>query len=114
MTTLCPAVPRGDTRRPPEPPAGGLPPSYCPVVPLQAGAGDLMPGPWLSQGRCGETDPDAFFPGKGGSTREAKKVCWACEVRDECLEWALATGQRFGVWGGLSERERRRLKRGVA
>ena len=57
-------------------------------------------------------DPDemAFFPVKGGSTREAKRVCRGCEVRAECLEYALANDERFGIWGGLSERERRRLK----
>ena len=53
------------------------------------------------------------FPEKGGSTREAKKICLGCEVRHECLEYALAHDERFGIWGGLSERERRRLKRGI-
>ena len=48
---------------------------------------------------------------KGGSTREAKRVCLSCDVRSECLEYALAHDERFGIWGGLSERERRRLKR---
>ncbi|MDX6335165.1 MAG: WhiB family transcriptional regulator, redox-sensing transcriptional regulator, partial [Streptosporangiaceae bacterium] len=48
---------------------------------------------------------------KGGSTREAKKVCRGCEVRVECLEYALEHDERFGIWGGLSERERRRMKR---
>jgi WhiB family transcriptional regulator, redox-sensing transcriptional regulator len=52
-----------------------------------------------------------IFPEKGGSTREAKRVCLSCEVRSECLEYALAHDERFGIWGGLSERERRRLKR---
>ena len=54
---------------------------------------------------------EAFFPEKGGSTREAKKVCMACEVRVECLDYALENDERFGIWGGLSERERRRLKK---
>ena len=56
-------------------------------------------------------DPEAFFPEKGGSTREAKRVCATCEVREECLEYALANDERFGIWGGMSERERRKLKR---
>ena len=60
---------------------------------------------------CAETDPEAFFPEKGGSTREAKKVCLSCDVRGECLDYALAHDERFGIWGGLSERERRRLKK---
>ena len=47
----------------------------------------------------------------GGSTREAKKICTGCEVKAECLEYALANDERFGIWGGLSERERRRLRR---
>jgi len=59
---------------------------------------------------CAETDPEAFFPEKGGSTREAKRICSGCEVRAQCLEYALAHDERFGIWGGLSERERRRLK----
>src|SRR5829696_5315603 len=60
---------------------------------------------------CAQTDPEAFFPEKGGSTREAKKVCLSCDVRGECLEYALAHDERFGIWGGLSERERRKLKK---
>jgi len=66
---------------------------------------------WQERALCAQTDPEAFFPEKGGSTREAKKVCLACEVRSECLEYALANDERFGIWGGLSERERRRLKK---
>jgi WhiB family redox-sensing transcriptional regulator len=66
---------------------------------------------WQEQALCAQTDPEAFFPEKGGSTREAKRICTGCEVRAECLEYALAHDERFGIWGGLSERERRRLKR---
>ena len=66
---------------------------------------------WQERALCAQTDPEAFFPEKGGSTREAKKVCVSCEVRAECLEYALAHDERFGIWGGLSERERRRLKK---
>src|SRR5690625_3532185 len=61
--------------------------------------------------RCAQTDPEAFVPEEGGSAREAKRVCVSCEVRAECLECALADDGRFGIWGGLSERERRKLKR---
>ena len=68
---------------------------------------------WQDRALCAQTDPEAFFPEKGGSTREAKKICLGCEVRSECLEYALAHDERFGIWGGLSERERRRLKRGI-
>jgi WhiB family transcriptional regulator, redox-sensing transcriptional regulator len=66
---------------------------------------------WMESARCLDADPDAFFPEKGGSTREAKRICGQCEVRDECLEYALDNDERFGIWGGMSERERRRLKR---
>ena len=69
---------------------------------------------WQDRSLCAQTDPEAFFPEKGGSTREAKRVCRSCEVRAECLEYALENDERFGIWGGLSERERRRAKREVA
>jgi len=65
---------------------------------------------WRQDALCAETDPEAFFPDKGGSTREAKLVCRGCSVRGECLEYALANEERFGIWGGLSERERRRVR----
>ena len=66
---------------------------------------------WQDRALCAQTDPEAFFPEKGGSTREAKKVCLTCEVREDCLEYALMNDERFGIWGGLSERERRKLKK---
>ncbi|WP_081743352.1 WhiB family transcriptional regulator [Arthrobacter sp. H20] len=66
---------------------------------------------WQADSLCAQTDPEAFFPEKGGSTRDAKKVCGACNVRSQCLEYALANDERFGIWGGLSERERRRLRK---
>jgi len=69
---------------------------------------------WQDIALCAQTDPEAFFPEKGGSTREAKKVCRSCDVRTECLEYALEHDERFGIWGGLSERERRRLRRARA
>ena len=73
--------------------------------------GELTELGWQERALCAQTDPEAFFPEKGGSTREAKKVCLGCDVRGECLEYALAHDERFGIWGGLSERERRRLKK---
>jgi WhiB family transcriptional regulator, redox-sensing transcriptional regulator len=66
---------------------------------------------WQERALCAQTDPEAFFPEKGGSTREAKRVCLSCDVRGECLEYALQNDERFGIWGGLSERERRKLKK---
>ena len=66
---------------------------------------------WHERALCSQTDPEAFFPEKGGSTREAKRVCSRCDVRGDCLTFALSHDERFGIWGGLSERERRRLKK---
>ena len=81
------------------------------VFPLVDGTEDEGEGDWAERALCAQTDPEAFFPEKGGSTREAKKVCLGCDVRSECLDYALANDERFGIWGGLSERERRRLRR---
>ncbi len=67
--------------------------------------------PWEARSTCSQTDPDSFFPDKGGSTREAKRICKRCDVRSECLEIALGGDERFGIWGGLSERERRKTKK---
>ena len=72
---------------------------------------DAEDGGWQERALCAQTDPEAFFPEKGGSTREAKKVCLTCDVRNDCLESALMNDERFGIWGGLSERERRKLKK---
>ena len=66
---------------------------------------------WQDQANCLGVDPDLFFPERGASTREAKEVCRGCVVRTDCLEYALVNGEKFGIWGGLSERERRRLRR---
>jgi WhiB family redox-sensing transcriptional regulator len=76
-------------------------------------AEDEEDGPlsWQADALCAQTDPEAFFPEKGGSTRDAKRICTSCEVKSECLEYALQNDERFGIWGGLSERERRRLRR---
>lgn len=66
---------------------------------------------WQDDALCAQTDPEAFLPKKGGSTKAAKKVCALCLVRSECLEYALKNSESFGVWGGLSERERRKLRK---
>ncbi|MFE7630169.1 WhiB family transcriptional regulator [Kocuria sp. NPDC057446] len=66
---------------------------------------------WQTDALCAQTDPEAFFPEKGGSTRDAKRVCEACPVQAECLDYAMSKDEKFGIWGGLSERERRRLRR---
>ena len=72
---------------------------------------DDNPLSWQTDALCAQTDPEAFFPEKGGSTRDAKRICASCEVRSQCLEYALANDERFGIWGGLSERERRKLRK---
>ncbi len=66
---------------------------------------------WQEFANCLGVDPDLFFPERGASTREAKEVCRGCVVRPDCLEFALANGEKFGIWGGMSERERRRIRR---
>jgi WhiB family redox-sensing transcriptional regulator len=71
---------------------------------------------WRHEAACREVDPELFFPiGNSGPAllqiEEAKQVCRRCSVMDECLRWAIDSGQDAGVWGGLSEDERRALKR---
>lgn len=73
-------------------------------------ADNYDPEDWTERALCAQTDPDAFFPDVGQTTRHAKRTCAACEVRTECLEYALTHDERFGVWGGYSERERRALR----
>ncbi len=71
---------------------------------------------WRSHSACRDTDPDLFFPiGTTGAALEqiaaAKAVCATCEAQSACLEFALATNQESGVWGGTSEEERRKLRK---
>jgi WhiB family redox-sensing transcriptional regulator len=77
-------------------------------------AGEADVPDWKARANCMGVDPDLFFPERGMSTREAKEVCRGCVVREDCLEYALANGEKFGIWGGLSERERRRIRRARA
>ena len=115
MTVSCGAPPRapaearssevGATSAPEDRPLGvvGLPSDMAPL---------LTPDPvrdtaWQIDGACAEVGGDGFFPEKGESSRFAQRICHGCEVRSDCLEYALTTGQYFGVWGGLSERQLR-------
>jgi WhiB family redox-sensing transcriptional regulator len=71
---------------------------------------------WMDRGLCAETDPDSFFPEKGGSAKAPKVVCRSCEVRAECLAYALEHSGHgdvgtFGIWGGTSELKRRQMRR---
>jgi len=66
---------------------------------------------WRRQSACRDTDPNLFFPNTDAEAGAAKAVCAECPVRQECLEYAVATRQDDGVWGGLDETQRRRLRR---
>ncbi|GAA3361756.1 MULTISPECIES: WhiB family transcriptional regulator [Saccharopolyspora] len=65
---------------------------------------------WYQSALCAQSDPDAFFPEKGQSGKMAKRICGSCEVREECLRYALGNADLSGIWGGLSESERRELR----
>ena len=72
---------------------------------------DLEGLAWQDNGACRGADADLFFPERGASTRRAKQICSECAVQVECLEYAICTGEKFGIWGGMSERERRRIRK---
>ena len=78
---------------------------------LEGGLPTTAVPPWMLSAVCAQTDSELFFPDKGESNRAAKQICAGCPVRDECLEHAMEHGEPFGVWGGLSEHERRGLTR---
>lgn len=71
---------------------------------------------WLNDAICSQTDPEAFFPEKGGTARIAKAVCAKCPVIEQCREYAIHDTSLMGVWGGTSEMERRaiRSERGIS
>lgn len=75
-----------------------------------------LPAPpaWTVDALCAQIDLDGFFPEKGGSTRAAKRVCGMCPVAKACLDYALDNNERFGIWGGVSERDRRKMLDGDA
>ena len=83
-------------------------------VVLAAATLDAPDGDWTLEALCAQTDPDVFYPVKGGSTRDAKRICQRCPVIAACSQWALDHDERYGVWGGMSEWDRRRLKHGDA
>lgn len=66
-------------------------------------------GGWRHGALCAQTDSELFFPERGNQNRAAKAVCAQCPVSDECLDYALAHGESYGIWGGTTERERRAL-----
>jgi WhiB family redox-sensing transcriptional regulator len=67
--------------------------------------------PWMADGLCREHHPSAFFPSDGVGVDRARRICAECPVQHECLEYALLYRIEHGVWGGASERERRRILR---
>lgn len=69
------------------------------------------PPPWAGEALCAQTDPEIFFPDKGGSNRDAKAVCSRCPVTSKCFDYALANNEAYGIWGGMSEFDRRKLRR---
>jgi len=73
-------------------------------------------GDWREHARCADADPGIFFPGRDEAwvAEAAKAVCARCPVADECLQWAFDNNVEYGVWGGMTERERFRLRRRVA
>jgi WhiB family transcriptional regulator, redox-sensing transcriptional regulator len=83
-----------------------------PGRPLNPGVAPMRERTWRDRAACRRrgVDPEVFFPEKGGSARPAKRICRQCPVRADCLAYAIATRQQFGIWGGLSQRERQRLR----
>lgn len=78
------------------------------VEALQAEGLDMA---WQDFANCRGADPDLFFPERGASTRVAKTICRECSVLAECLEFAIVSSEKFGIWGGMSERERRKIRK---
>jgi WhiB family redox-sensing transcriptional regulator len=68
-----------------------------------------MEGNWMAEGNCNNHPPAVFFPSDGVGVEIAKKICATCPVQEPCLEYALANRIDHGVWGGASERQRRRI-----
>ena len=71
---------------------------------------------WMTQARCAQTDPEAFFPegkgkGNGPAHRTARRVCLACPVESECLDYALIHDERFGIWGNTTPKQREAIRR---
>jgi len=91
----------------PEPALRGLRSALYP----ERGTGDLS---WQDGARCAEADPDLWHPEKGCTSRHAKRICQGCEVRAQCLEWALAIGDGHGILGGTTARQRRRMRHQAA
>jgi len=75
------------------------------------GLRDLIPVPWMARAACADADPDLFFGEAGHPGDEAKAICHGCPVRQSCLDYAIEHSERFGIWGGLTFKQRLRFKR---
>lgn len=80
-------------------------------LPVTIRASNSKSEDWRDDALCAQVDPDLWFPEAGQTGAQARKLCRSCEVREECLEYALEHDERYGIWGGLSERARYKLKR---
>jgi WhiB family redox-sensing transcriptional regulator len=81
-------------------------PRYAPTLSLEP------PAEWMTGAACLQYDADTWFPeGRGSPVRTPKQICKGCDVIAQCLAYALANNEHFGIWGGKSERERRSLRR---
>lgn len=79
-------------------------PLTAPVIPVQ-------PEPWMDGALCTQADPEMFYPDKGGDPKPAKALCQLCGSRADCLAYALEHNERYGVWGGMTRKERQRIRR---
>lgn len=111
----------------PSPSSDSIPSSADPQAPSQSDrtARSLMEGifnlgygtsapedlSWMEDALCAQTDPDIFYPEKGGSTAPATSICRGCGVRAQCLEYAIRNDIRHGIWGGTSDNDRKRISR---
>jgi WhiB family transcriptional regulator, redox-sensing transcriptional regulator len=68
---------------------------------------------WMGRAACRGVDPDLFFPERGEASHHAKAICRTCPVQGDCLDYAMINGERHGIWGGIAEGQRRRLRRQV-
>jgi len=73
---------------------------------------DIGENGWWEQALCAQTDPVVFYPSNGAQATIAKRICNSCEVRNECLDYAIVHAQRLGIWGGVPPRPRAKLIQG--
>ncbi|MGL4174308.1 MAG: WhiB family transcriptional regulator [Actinomycetota bacterium] len=90
-------------------PKGTRSPSPDQIAALLAALGEVPS--WHASALCAQTDPEVFFPEKGASSAAARRVCAVCPVELECRAEAMDRREPFGVWGGTTEADRRRLRR---